>query len=147
MPPQSRSKPTTAAQKRKSRDESESEDDVQGLASDNLDDDADVTRRGKGVGETLKKKASTSKPKKRRKRATREEDGLELKEGQEIVGKVVRAPKTGQGESRTFHRRRIDPDDVLQFLLDRSRRTRSTFWTNSKNRNATIGNGWFLSLV
>lgn len=33
-----------------------------------------------------------------------DENDLELKEGQEVVGKIVQAPKTGQGEPGTFHR-------------------------------------------
>ena len=107
MPPTSRAKRSSAAQKRKKRDESVSdggnssaEDDVQALDSDNLDgDDADVAR-GKKDGVSRRKKVSPVKPRKRRRNvgSEEEESDLELKEGQEVVGKIVRAPKTGQGE-------------------------------------------------
>jgi len=117
MAPKSRSKQKTAAQKRKRRDEpgsqdegsdtNFSEDDVQALDSDNLDDDDADT-----AGAKRKKRSSAAKPRKRRKeRASEgEESDLELKEGQEVVGKIVRAPKTGQGELRTFqHRAQLHP--------------------------------------
>jgi hypothetical protein len=127
MPPRSRSKQKSAAQKRKRRDEPESEgensdtnfsgDDVQALDSDNLDDDdADTAKRGKKAGAKRKKDSSSKKPKKRRKEAAsdEEESDLELKEGQEVVGKIVRAPKTGQGGLRTFQRRiQLDLSSLL----------------------------------
>lgn len=117
MPPKSRSKRATTSQKRKGRDEAESEhedydtstaeDDVQALDSDNLDDDGGAAKRGKKAVEKRKKSASPNKPTKRRKKAKADEDEdeseLELKEGQEVVGKIVRAPKTGQGEFRMFN--------------------------------------------
>jgi len=125
MAPKSRSKQKTAVQKRKRRDEpgsqdegsdtNVSEDDVQALDSDNLDDDdddADTARRGRKAGAKRKKRSSAAKPRKRRRGAVSEEEesDLELKEGQEVVGKIVRAPKTGQGELRTFeHRAQPDP--------------------------------------
>ena len=102
----------TAAQKKKRRDEPGSEDedfsddDVQALDSDNLDDDdADTARR---AGTKRKKNSSATKPPKRRRAAVPEEEDegdLELKEGQEVVGKIVRAPKTGLGGLRMFQRR------------------------------------------
>ena len=104
MPPKSRTKQPAVARKRKRRDEpvseddSSAEDDVQALDSDNLDsDDAD---KGKKEGATRGKKVSPIKSRKRRKErgSDGEESDLELKEGQEVVGKIVRAPKTGQGE-------------------------------------------------
>jgi hypothetical protein len=105
MPPKSRTKQTAAAQKRKRRDEpaseddnynnSSAEDDVQALDSDNLDE-ADTAKRGRKTGTKRRKKASLSKPRKRAGSGGETSD-LELKEGQEVVGKIVRAPKTGQG--------------------------------------------------
>lgn len=118
MPPRSRSKQTAAAQKKRRRDEpvsedegyhgSSAEDDDRALDSDNLDDDdVDTEKQRKKVGEKRKKKASPAKPVKRSKKAglDEEESDLELKEGQEIVGKVVRAPKTGQGKLQTPQKR------------------------------------------
>ena len=115
MPPKSRSKQPAPAQKRKRRDDpasedegycsSSAEDDVQALDSDNLDDDdADAGKRRKKVGAVRKKQAGPTKPTKRRKKAESDggESDLELKEGQEVVGKIVRAPKTGQGGSATL---------------------------------------------
>lgn len=113
MAPKSRSKQKTVAQKRKRRDEGSdtnvSEDDVQALDSDNLDDDDDDADT---AGAKRKKRPSAARPRKRRREAASEEEesDLELKEGQEVVGKIVRAPKTGQGELRTFqHRARPHP--------------------------------------
>ena len=113
MPPKSRAKQPTAARKRKRRDEPVSEDndcdnssaegDVQALDSDNLDDDdAD---KGKKAGKR-RKKVSPIRARRRRKEAGSdgEESDLELKEGQEVVGKIVRAPKTGQGEPQLARR-------------------------------------------
>jgi len=81
-------------------DFSPAEDDVEALDSDNLDeDDADKGRKG---GAKRGKEVSPAKARKRRKEAGSdgEESDLELKEGQEVVGKIVRAPKTGQGEPK-----------------------------------------------
>ena len=107
MPPGSRARKSAGEHKRKRRDMQElegedSEDQVQALDSDNLDDDsADMQKQAET--KRKKKKKSPTKPKKRRKRAARseeEESDLELKEGQVVVGRIVRAPKTGQGEWR-----------------------------------------------
>lgn len=121
MPPKSRSKQTTTAQKRKRRDETESEDDgysanftgddIQALDSDDLDDEvADTAKRRRKVGTKRKKNPSPTKSRKRRKKAASEEEesDLELKEGQEVVGKIVHAPKTGLGGLQAFRRRRIE---------------------------------------
>ena len=134
MAPKSRSKQKTAAQKRKRRDEPGSQDegsntDVQALDSDNLDDDsdADTARRGRKAGAERKKRPSAAKPRKRRREAASEEEesDLELKEGQEVVGKIVRAPKTGQGGLRTSqHRAQLDP--VLS-LVPPGQISRNTF--------------------
>lgn len=157
MPPKSRSKQVASAQKRKRRDEPDSEDegyntsstedDVQALDSDNLDDDdADTAKRGRKTKIKRKKNPSPTKPRKRKKKMASEEEesDLELKEGQEVVGKIVRAPKTGQGELQVF-RQGVKLSGVPQFLRGRYPRILSTFLTNLRNQNATIGNGQFPS--
>ena len=152
MPPKSRPKKTTPGRARKRRVEPESEDeghsassvedDALALDSDNLDDDAvEGAKRGEKVGAKRSYGASRQKLSKRARRAEGEGE-LELKEGQEIVGRIVRAPETGQGESRA-DQGRADPNIFPQFLLDRFLRTRSTFWNSSNDRNTTIGNGSF----
>ncbi|KAJ8701795.1 hypothetical protein PTI98_000548 [Pleurotus ostreatus] len=64
-------------------------DDPEEYDSDALDDDSDDLRGTK----TKRKKASSSPRKRRRTKVT--SDDPELAEGQEIIGKVVEAPKTG----------------------------------------------------
>ena len=153
MPSKARSKQAATIQKKRRRvetefvdedhDTSSAEDDVQVLDSDNLDDDSDTVtaKRGKKAGQTRKKNASPTKPRKRKKKAVSdEENDLELKEGQQVVGKIVRAPKSGQGEFQMSHKReRISIS--LQFHLDRYLRTLSTFWINSRNQSVMTGNG------
>jgi hypothetical protein len=98
--------------------EEDNEDDVKSLHSDALDDDSDQeTTRQKNARK--RKRASpvkprrtraSSSPRKKRKNAASDEDGEEdedeqgydLKEGQQVVGKVVQAPKTGRGKSPWF---------------------------------------------
>jgi hypothetical protein len=86
--------------------EEPSDGDVQPLDSDALDDDSEVeetsTRKRKRRVKSPLKKSSTKKgsPKKRKKKNySSDEAELELKEGQEVVGTVVQAPKTGRGAS------------------------------------------------
>ena len=111
MPPKSRAKKRTAPRKGKKRDELVSDDDsyddisvedaVEALDSDNLDDDdADTTKRGKKAEAKRQLKPDPPKSRKRRKRADTDEE-VEVEEGQVVVGKIVRAPKTGQGEAWT----------------------------------------------
>ena len=78
--------------------------DVESINSDNLDDDLPPNksqRRKRGSTSSAKsspKKKST--PRKKRKKVDEDEDAqseFELDEGQEIVGKVIQAPKTGRG--------------------------------------------------
>jgi hypothetical protein len=122
MSPMARSKRATASQKRAKRGESEPEDegyetssaddDIQALDSDNMDDEdkADTAKRGKKEGAKRKKIVGVTKPKKRRKKVKSDEDESDpgLKDGQEVVGKIVRAPKTGQGEVASVPRERIN---------------------------------------
>ena len=106
MPPKSRSKRVATTRRDEPEpedqgyDTSAADDDVQALHSDNLDDDeAGTTKRKERAGAKRKEVASPMKPKKRRKKARSDggESDSELKQGQEVVGKIVRAPKTGQG--------------------------------------------------
>ena len=75
------------------------EDDMESLHSDALDDDSDLD--AKKLGGRRKRVSQVKSPRKRRKNAASDEDeesyGYDLKEGQEVVGRVVQAPKTGQG--------------------------------------------------
>lgn len=99
-------------QERERRDNSDPEDEgsgvstvddnVQALDSDNLDDDkVDTAKRGKRAVTKRKKRASLTEPKKRRRKVGSDEieGDLELKQGQEIVGNIVRAPETGKGKA------------------------------------------------
>jgi hypothetical protein len=91
--------------------EHDDEHDVKSLLSDALDDDSDPgTKKRGGRGGGKRKRVSLGKtpsvkggsPRKRHKDAASDEDDegevYELKEGQQVVGKVVQAPKTGHGQ-------------------------------------------------
>ena len=90
--------------------EDSDEDDVVSLHSDNLDGDEDEVpkpkKRKRAPTSTsrpksgVKRSPRTSPAKKKRKAAGEEDDGpeeIELEDGQEIVGVVVQAPKSGRG--------------------------------------------------
>ncbi|KZT63515.1 hypothetical protein DAEQUDRAFT_815601 [Daedalea quercina L-15889] len=77
------------------------DDDEPSLDSDALDEDDDVGAKRKRGRPSVTKKATPKKgsPKKKRKQdeGSEDEDGeLDLKDGQEVVGVVVQAPKTGR---------------------------------------------------
>jgi hypothetical protein len=83
--------------------------DVKSLLSDALDDDSDPGTKKRGSGKRKRvspgktPRAKGSSPRKKHKNAVvsdEDEEGevYELKEGQEVVGKVVQAPKTGHGQ-------------------------------------------------
>lgn len=87
------------------------QDDLESINSDNLDDDESLSlsKRGKRASQSPEKTkkaapAQKSSPRKKRKIARAGNDSgdedveLELEEGQEIVGRVVQAPKSGRGE-------------------------------------------------
>lgn len=85
--------------------EQDDEDDVKSLHSDALDDDSDLETKKRGGGKRKRvshgktPRANGSSPRKRHKNAASDEDEggvYELKEGQQVVGKVVQAPKTGR---------------------------------------------------
>jgi len=89
--------------------EEHDQDDVKSLHSDALDDDSDQEtvkhgrkRKRASLVKTRLASARVSSPRKKRKNAASYEDekgeGYDLKEGQQIVGKVVQAPKTGRGK-------------------------------------------------
>jgi hypothetical protein len=84
-------------------EDGDEDDDVKSMDSDALDDDELISKtprkrkRASPVKKTPSKKRS---PKKKKKDNDDEsEDDLELQEGQELVGTVVQAPKTGRGVS------------------------------------------------
>lgn len=93
--------------------EQDDEHDVKSLLSDALDDDSDLGTNKRGGGKRKRDsngktpRAKGSSPRKRHKNAASDEDEedevYELKEGQEVVGKVVQAPKTGRGQCLFFY--------------------------------------------
>jgi hypothetical protein len=128
------------------------EDDVQSLHSDALDEDSDrgtKVRVGKRKRSSpVKPRASKGSPSRKRLRngdANDDNEGGEdpgLKEGQELVGMVVQAPKTGRGEllhfcTGTTTRTKLSP----QFPPVRYLKTRSTSFCSSRDQNATTVNG------
>ena len=80
--------------------------------SDDLDDDSDDDQSKKRKHASPKKKQS---PRKKARKTDENDEYEELKEGQEIVGVVVQAPKTGQ----------VPPGQISQNTFD--------FLTNLKN--------------
>jgi hypothetical protein len=86
--------------------EQSDQDDIKSLHSDALDDDSDLETKKRGKrkrGSPVKPpRAKGSSPRKRHKNAASDEDGegedYDLKEGQQVVGRVVQAPKTGRGQ-------------------------------------------------
>jgi hypothetical protein len=88
--------------------EQDDEHDVKSLHSDALDDDSDLETKKRGGGKRKRvshgktPRGNGSSPRKRHKNAASDEDeegdAYELKEGQQVVGKVVQAPKTGRGQ-------------------------------------------------
>ena len=95
--------------------ETDDEDDVESLHSDALDDDSDLDTKKLGgkrkrAPHVKSPRAKGSSPRKKRKNAASEEDeegeAYDLKEGQQIVGKVVQAPKTGHGQCCSYILRR-----------------------------------------
>lgn len=109
--PKLKSGVSTSRKRRKSPEEDEEEDegdfqDNVSLDSDALDDDPPAKspkQRGKPKSKSTSSPKKSS-PKKRRKVAKEDDDddeiSLELEDGQEVVGRVVQAPKTGRGLSR-----------------------------------------------
>ena len=78
--------------------EGEDEDDVRSMDSDALDDDETTGNSRKRKRASPAKKVSSKKSSLRKKGNDEDdEDDFELKEGQEIVGVIVQAPKTGRG--------------------------------------------------
>ncbi|EED79347.1 predicted protein [Postia placenta Mad-698-R] len=86
---------------------SEDEEEVESLDSDALDEESDGGAKGpkkrKRAATSSKKasprKASLRKKRKRADESDEDDDDLDLKEGQEVVGIVVKAPTTGWGGS------------------------------------------------
>ncbi|KAF8480270.1 hypothetical protein DFH94DRAFT_830903 [Russula ochroleuca] len=97
--------------------EKDYEDDVKSLHSDALDDDSDLETKKlagkrKRASHVKTPRAKGSSPRKRRKNAVNYEDeegeDYDLKEGQQVVGRVVQAPTTG----------RVPPGQISQNSLD-----------------------------
>jgi hypothetical protein len=92
--------------------ETDDEDDVESLHSDALDDDSDLDTKKLGgkrkrAPHAKSPRGKGSSPRKKRKNAEDEEgEAYDLKEGQQIVGKVVQAPKTGHGQCCSYILRR-----------------------------------------
>ena len=94
--------------------EEDDENDVKSLHSDALDDDSDQEtekharkrKRAPPIKSRTGTRTKASSPRKRRKSAVSDEDeeaeGYGVKEGQQIVGKVIQAPKTGRGTCRVY---------------------------------------------
>lgn len=79
--------------------ESEAEDSKE-YDSDALDDDSEAETRPKKRKRVSSVVTKTRSTRKKKKPADSDaEDEFELREGQEIVGEVVQAPKTGRGEA------------------------------------------------
>jgi hypothetical protein len=86
--------------------DNDDEDDIRSLHSDALDDDSDLETKKRGkrkrASPVKPPRAKGSSPRKRHKNAASDEDeegeDYDLKEGQQVVGRVVQAPKTGRGQ-------------------------------------------------
>lgn len=136
--------------------EQDDEHDVKSLLSDALDDDSDpgTKKRGGGKrkrvshGKTPRVKGSS--PRKRHKNAASDEDdedeAYELKEGQQVVGKVVQAPKTGHGQFLSSNIS-FGANPPPQSLQVKYLKTRSTFFCNSQNQSAMTVTGNDASFV
>jgi len=130
--------------------EEDDEDDVKSLHSDALDDDSDQetekhARKRKRASPVKSHRAKASSPRKRRKNAASDEDeegeGYDLKEGQQIVGKVVQAPKTGRGTRCVYILEDVRINLLPQFHRVRYLKILSTSFCSSKSQNATTANG------
>lgn len=117
----------------------EPEYDVKSLDSDALDDDDDDENESIGRSRSRKRKRVSpvkTSPKKatprKKKKATVEDtddadDDFDLKEGQEIVGTVVEAPKTGRGALSSVVNLNLNFINTgIQCPLGRYHKTRST---------------------
>lgn len=73
-----------------------SEDDLDSDALDDVDYDV-ATRKRKSGGNATKRSTPKKSPRKKRKAMDDDYEDDDLEEGQEIVGRIVEAPKTGRG--------------------------------------------------
>ena len=141
--------------------EQDDEHDVKSLLSDALDDDSDLGTNKRGGGKRKRDsngktpRAKGSSPRKRHKNAASDEDEedevYELKEGQEVVGKVVQAPKTGRGQClllssnillRPFGSAELSANLLPpQSLQVKYLKIRSTFFCSSQIQSAMTANG------
>ncbi|GJE93436.1 CDC45 and DUF2461 domain-containing protein [Phanerochaete sordida] len=95
-------------------DDGDDVSDAESINSDNLDEEHEEKpakrKRGSGANARSSPKKASS-PRKKRKKADEDEDDefdIELEDGQEVVGRVVQAPKTG----------RVPPGQISQNTLD-----------------------------
>ena len=114
---------------------------------------AKVRGKAKAQGKDSPKKGRGGSARKKRRTAEGsegedEESELELEEGQEIVGVVVQAPKTGRGEQSAVRPwvGTVEPAMLImrmryQFRPGRYRRIRSTSCRSSRSRNAMTESG------
>jgi len=119
----------------------EEDDDVKSLHSDTLDDDSDQGVRKRKHASPVKPRS----PRKKRKNAKDDEDeegeDYGLKEGQQVVGRVVQPPKKGRGKDLYTAARIINVNLSPQCPPVRYPKTRSTSFYSSQNPNATTVNG------
>ena len=95
LPPIATDMPTRFKKPVKRSEEDSSVEEDGAMDSDALDDeDNDFKSRKRKRGSLTKKKAS---PAKRKKVEEEDDDGLDLKEGQEVVGTIIQAPTAGRG--------------------------------------------------
>lgn len=123
---------------------SQSDEDQQEYDSDALDGSEDEAKMKKRKRVSSSQKKTTRSPRKKQKASESEEDDFDLKDGQEIVGVVVQAPKTGRGKCSVTACINLAHKST-QSLLARYLRIRSTFWLNYKIQNVMIGNGTWSS--
>ena len=93
--------------------------------SDDLDDDSDDQSKKRKHASPKKKQS----PRKKARKTDENDENEELNEGQEIVGVVVQAPKTGQ----------VPPGQISQNTLD--------FLTNLKNPACNDREWYLLSFI
>jgi len=111
-------------------EDGDEDDDVKSMDSDALDDDEPISKtpqkrkRASPVKKTPSKKSS---PRKKKKDNDDEpEDDFELQEGQELVGTVVQAPKTGRGVSIGHASLLIRPN-IQNYLVPPGQISKNTF--------------------
>jgi hypothetical protein len=105
-------------------EDGDKDDDMKSMDSDALDDDeltSETPRKRKRASPVKKSPSKKSSPRKKKKDNDNEsKDDFELQEGQELVGTVVQAPKTGRGVSIGHAFLLIQPNIQELFSTSRS---------------------------